>query len=514
MSLTIAASPMGKRIGLTAATGSERQILLTVAPKAWRDKDHLRYFTVEDLPGGHVEMSLFEGDRLHLTRPTEDTEDAINALLRASRKSKDPETIAWEAALVSPEVAPRSPVVTGLPAPADSMQTANLLRLFQRVELLFADSANLQGRAGRSPLHRPLAVREFLDEVELRLGQARRGYRRVVEDRYAVRGRISAASIARFQATGGSRLRCSFDELTESTQLLGIVATTLEMVADGHGPSSVLPRPFDERRLRHDAVRLRRALGEVASFPIGAAVNLSGRLKLSRLDAAWTKALRLANVLLRDGEIVAKNAAHRDAQAVELSVETDKVWEWIVNAALRRTRFDTVLDQGQQIGLTQDPWLAHPLQVSINTWPDNIAFQRQEVFVVDAKYKLNAKPSRDDQYQMYAYSHLVRSEGRDVRAAVLVYPGSAAGTQWIRGRDSSTQPVRLYAVQLPFPMPDDLVSSRSWETYLDRTGTRLGRELRLAQTDGEKLERAARTRMLAIVQPRTRSVPVRGGGAV
>ncbi len=300
---------------------------------------------------------------MHLKRPRETVDTMLNALLRRSATAGD-EDRTRESALLRPEIAPRSWRETPPPSHGAERDTADLLRLFQRVELLFATSENLRGDIGRSPLHRPLACRQLLDEVERRMGQARRGYRSVVEVRSAVRGRVTAQSIARYVATGSPTLTCKFDELTESTELLGIIASSLDLIADGKGSSSRLPPPFDEQSLRSDAVRLRRAMSEVVSLPSGDAQWIGRRLRLNRLDQPLARSLRLALALLAEQEIVAKSAGHRDFQAAELSVETDKVWEWIVNAALRRSAFDHVLAQGPaQVGLLVDPWIKHPVQV-------------------------------------------------------------------------------------------------------------------------------------------------------
>ena len=235
-----------------------------------------------------------------------------------------------------------------------------------------------------------------------------------------MRGRVESRSLARYQATGTPQLTCVYDELTESTQLLGVLCAALEAIADGEGPSSLLPAPFHELGIRHDAVRLRRLFGGVAALPYREALHAGRALRLSRLDQAWAPALRLALVLLEGLELQAGRSTFRDFRAVELSAETDKIWEWIVIPALTRTDFDAVLPQGrQQLGLNSDPWISHPRVVRSNTHPDNIAFRDRSMFVVDAKYKTpKTAPSRDDQYQMFAYSHLVRAEEGETCAPV------------------------------------------------------------------------------------------------
>jgi 5-methylcytosine-specific restriction endonuclease McrBC regulatory subunit McrC len=486
--ISLAAAPDGMRVGIVAAMGPGLQTLITVAPKMWRDVRQPYDRVVTGWPSGHTELTLHETDRLHIGSPSDDAERMFAAMLRRTRAGSG----TWRGALLAPDI---PPVKLGAEDWSQSSggreQTANLLRLFQRVQLVLAPDEKLTSRTARSPIYRPLSARQFLDEVERRLAQARRGYRRVWETRATIRGQVGARSIARYRATGVPLLDCKYEELTESTVLLGVICTALEDLAEGKGARSVLPAPsFDEATLRRDAVRLRRAMGEVAALPIASALLKGRQLRLNRLDQPWASALRLALLLLSGREVVAAAGQHQDFSSSELSAETDRIWEWIVNAALARTSFDRVLEQGAaQVGLNEDPWKRHPISIAsrVTTAPDNIAFDGASVFVIDAKYKTpNSAPSRDDQYQMFAYTHLVRSSGREVRAAVLVYPGTATPTEWIRGRDISGEPVRLYAVQMPFPAPSDLVTQRAWGSYLNRCGDALSASLGLAARCGTK----------------------------
>ena len=156
--------------------------------------------------------------------------------------------------------------------------------------------------------------------------------------------------------------------------------------------------------------------------------------------------------------------------------------ERVVHLALTRSGFDPVMQpRTQPRDLTEDPWVASA-QVVAKTRPDNVAWRELDVYVVDAKYKLpreHAPPSRDDQYQMFAYSHLVRDDPRQVRAAVLVYPGSQNVRIWTRGRDDRTDAVRLFATHIPFPQPGQVKDPLSWMRYLDEVGARLARQLEL-----------------------------------
>jgi hypothetical protein len=229
--------------------------------------------------------------------------------------------------------------------------------------------------------------RRFLDEVQLRLPAIRRGYRPVVATRTAVRGRIEAGSAVRYAATGDPRLVCRHVELTESTQLLGIICAALERVADGLGMRSPFAGRFSEPQLRHDAVTLRRALGTVTAIAAPVALRVGPRLHLNRLDRVWADALRLALALLADTEYAAEEAGRPLADAVELSIPTDKLWESIVHRVLVRSRFTQVLAQATlPTDLVSDPWVQDPPQPN-QSRPDNVAWQDRAIWIADAKYK-------------------------------------------------------------------------------------------------------------------------------
>lgn len=474
---------MGARVGLSAASLSGTQLVLTVAPKLWRPRS-ASTILVSDWPDqAHIELSLYELDRLQVTSRDNRRTDCIDAMLRASRKSKDG-GVSWDSSLLVPDVTNARGVARDGIANLGT-QTVNILRLFERVSLLWSDTDDLVGSPRRSPLHRPLVYRRFLREVTMRVKSARRGYVPIRADRTAIRGRVDPVSLARFQCGGSSSITCSFDELTESTHLLGVICSALEWIADGLSVTSVLPDEFAGVRLRHEAVVLRRALAEVRTTPPRQALAAGRRLRLNRLDQPWATALRLAISILGEYEAIASPTGNRDVDAVELSVPTEKLWERIVGEALAKTGFDAVLSPRHQwSGLTEHPWIARPPGPS-RARPDNVAMRDSEVFVVDAKYKTppdGGSPLRSDQYQMFAYTHLVRDDPRRVRAAVLVYPGAAKKQTWLRGRDDASTPIKLFSVSIPFPLPVDLSSPSAWASYLERSAERLSTELGAVQT--------------------------------
>ena len=119
------------------------------------------------------------------------------------------------------------------------------------------------------------------------------------------------------------------------------------------------------------------------------------------------------------------------------------------------------------------------------------------MLVFDAKYKrAGAKPGRDDEYQMFAYSHLIGRTGQPTTALALVYPTNDTAPalepseepaetepeseaavvavrgvrppEWPRGTiagGSAGAPV-LFMLKLPFPGSANLLPG-AWPVYID-----------------------------------------------
>lgn len=484
--LSLVASPMGARIGVTTARVGNSQVVISVAPKMWRHGPPRSFSLSGQVPQGLCSVGLHELDRLALHESSANTA-AIEALLGASRREVDG-GLTWDSSMLAPEIA-RRPYTSEEPPQASMTSVLDLLRLFGHVDLLDPDLADLQGRPRQSQIHRPLLYRRLLLEVTRNVSATRPSYRLVTEARATVRGRVSAGSLAAIHAGVASRIVCSYSELSLSTELLGVITAALEWIADGKGVRSLLPAEYSDLRLRHDAVMLRRALGEVRALAPAMALRVGRGLRLGRLDQSWTDALRLAVSVLGEREPLPNQSGDPDVDAVELSAPTHQVWERIVTAALERSGFEEVMPQGRQpVGITADPWQQHLVRVPL-TRPDNITIRFEDIFIVDAKYKTPplGEPNRGDQYQMFAYSHLVAASPRVVRAAVLVYPGETPRAVWTRGRDASERPVELYSVTVPFPSRFDVTDPVTWGAFLERAGNRIRDELGLVHREVARL---------------------------
>jgi 5-methylcytosine-specific restriction endonuclease McrBC regulatory subunit McrC len=478
MSVTLTAAPRGTRIGFVTAGNSDRQIMVSVAPKTWRPPPETpRVVHVAEWPKRrHHELVLYELDRLHVTAGEPSLDELLTRCLEVSRQTHNG-AVRWDSSLLAPDIRPkhmRPDTVCGMDADHRHV-TTGLLQLFDRLDLLTPRPEALHAMPRRSPLHRPLLRRRFLDEVAMRVYAIRRGYRIVVATRTTIRGRVDPASAIRHTATGDPRLVCRYDDLTESTPLLGIICAALELVADGVGGRSPFRGRFAEPQLRHDAVTLRRALAAVTTLPELEAIRIGPRLHISRLDRPWADALRLALAVLTDTAYTAEESGRPLADAVELSIPTDKLWEEIVHRVLVRSHFTQVLAQtALPEHLVADPWVDDPPRAS-RSRPDNVAWRKPTIWIADAKYKTlstERPPDRSDQYQMFSYTHLLADPDSTVERALLIYPGTGEIRSWQRGRDAAAAPVRLATVRVPFPQPTDARTATTWDNYLDLTAGR------------------------------------------
>jgi hypothetical protein len=454
----------------------------------WRPDDR-RVLAVTSWSGRrHHDLLLYETNRLHVTAPEPEPLHILTSCLRTSRRA-DADGALWDSSLIAPDVDPAPKDLLDVRTPEEVDDRANvtgLLELFERLSLT-PTLDDLRGLPRRSPLHRPPLYRRLLDEVLARLNSARRGYRPVAMIRASVRGRIEPASAVRYTVTSDPRLTCHYYELTESTVLLGVVCAALEWIADGRGVRSLFPGRFAEPQLRHDAVALRRALAGVTALPPRPALIVGARLRLGRLDQPWDAALQQSLAVLAESEHVAQNAGPQVIDPVELSIPTDQLWESIVHQVLLRSGFSPVLvPSGQPANLVVDPWLSDPPAKGSSTRPDNVAWRGRDIWVVDAKYKdgaHSASPERGDQYQMFAYSHLVAEPDSVLRRAVLIYPGDAPARSWRRGRDHSSRPRRLIAARIPFPTSEQARSTNGWEGYLETAAVAFAKAIEINSDD-------------------------------
>ena len=142
-------------------------------------------------------------------------------------------------------------------------------------------------------------------------------------------------------------------------------------------------------------------------------------------------------------------------------------------------RFNSELGELGRIYI-EDPWKDIREGKGEDTNPDLIIFSNGKLLCWDAKYKRmeeNWSPSRNDQYQIFAYSHLLsytlKDEGNKKqftpKHVALVYPINmvehTVSKTYSRGGESGGE-CTLRKILLPFPSDNDVNSEEDWESYL------------------------------------------------
>ena len=244
----------------------------------------------------------------------------------------------------------------------------------------------------------PSIVAFFARTLETTLARGLlRSYRHEEDRLIAMRGRIDMT--AQFRQAGiRLPVACRFDEYTPD------IAENRYVKAAARRALWV-PRVAaeDRRRLLQQVV----ALEEVADHP--AKADELDRMPVTRLNAHYQSALRLARLLLENLTLVDQRGDH---SASSFLVDMNKLFEDFVTQRLRR-ELRGRLEVLSQFGTH----LAERRQVPIR--PD-LVFRKQgrEVLVADIKYKLtgDAQARTSDYYQLLAYTTAL-----DLPEGLLIY---------------------------------------------------------------------------------------------
>ncbi|REK78792.1 hypothetical protein DVG80_03740 [Rhodococcus erythropolis] len=159
MSLTASASPRGARVGIVAIGNADAQALITVAPKMWHPQDAPRIQAAgpEGSTEQHLDITLYETDRIHI-HESPALQSIVENCLRPSTLVTDNESTE---ALLQPSVNLPGEY---MPTATNTSKTADLLRIFDKLDLLRPDDVELNATTLRSPLHRPLVYQRFLEK--------------------------------------------------------------------------------------------------------------------------------------------------------------------------------------------------------------------------------------------------------------------------------------------------------------------------------------------------------------
>lgn len=460
-------SPRGDAAGLFLGAGAAASLGLVVLPKAWRVGPRRRW--VLDWAKGDVIVRCYEGDQVLVRTSSQGLEAVLRTIMNSSGGRA-----------VGGLIAPGSfsdrhiPSEAGQATGQDLAALAGLTRMWVERVRRGASAGMLPHGPTGSSLLRPLLYSDFLAEVMGRLGRLRRGYEERTEHILGIRGRPSERSLQRVLAQSSLRVECRFDEFTHETPLARTLATALDVIVGDRGViswlfrASGLPAPSDK------AAEARRLLFDVVPYPRAEALHVARTLTLGRLDAAWSHALSLAmRVLTPTGEESSLDSASTSLRTV--SLPTAQIWEDLVYESLARALGPTRVENLNESGRTRLASIRPPWAIGGHSpVPDIVAeIGSGARLIVDAKYKEpGPTPSIEDQYQLFAYSHLARFGTATPTHCVLAYPDYGPATILVDAprTDESDDPPSLCALRLPFPSPGDVRDLAAWTDFSNRGG--------------------------------------------
>ena len=137
--------------------------------------------------------------------------------------------------------------------------------------------------------------------------------------------------------------------------------------------------------------------------------------------------------------------------------------------ALGPTRVENLnVSAGGHLATVRRPWLTEGRQLV----PDVLAQADGDLrLVVDAKYKEpGSTPAIEDQYQLFAYSHLIWFGTTNPTHCVLAYPDYGPATVPFdapRAGDDDAPP-HLRSLRIPFPSVRDIQDSAAWQDFANQ----------------------------------------------
>lgn len=488
--VTLHASPSQRRCGIVVRAKGDLQLTAVVLPKPWRSRASLGSDSVQavEWTGSRLSLTLYEGDRIRIAFTSDDARAADRREVAEGLASQVPA----QAGASSEQEQPLFALSTSTTTVADSSPRASvdvdaIVDLFRLCELSGVDPiARSAGDLGALPVEAAWLIAylqtRFNQSTAGALRHARRGYVERRERLSTMRGRPRGSSLAVALATGEAVVECDFEEFEYSTPLLRTIAACLDAVVRTQPSGSDALRARMEKN-RRDATALRVQLAEVRSFDVAGALLFARRHRLSRLERPWVQAFGLAPAILRRSALLGQSdhptafsadlvGAESAQDSLRIELDTAVIWERLLR------------DSAQRIGSLQQASCESPWDDCLDQPKPDIAFEwpradAAEPIILDAKYKFfDGKPTPEDAYQMFAYSHLAKLGGREARRLVLGYVESGAqatARTHLRLPRYSRDNKLLSLFPLPWPARTELSEP---DTYRTRLGGELERMLR------------------------------------
>ena len=468
--LLMLAAPLGRTSGFGAAGDHTESFAVAVLPKVWRIGSP-RVHRLVWPESGHLHLTLYEGDYLHLSGS-----EPQRTLVRLAMSSVGDNRVGE--GLIEP--------VSAVPSDIDVTETAVVAALDDVLDLVeISERAKWSDQSGSVPsghLPHPLLLlmlyRRFLNLTEPIIHHMRSRYRESEEHLATPRGRIADASLAEAQLGGPPVLSCRYDDLTVATDLAIVLLASTRLVATFSGPPVLaeLVQP-----VRYRATRLVRHLNGIPIVDRTVAMRLANGLRLNRLEAMWTTVLELSCQILAGASTAPRPTVSHPMESMAFRIPMEAVWEGILRLVLEGVveRSALYAADGAKVKLAVEapsPWGSRESTTAGRIIPDFVAridsSRGSSLWVLDAKYKpLPVRlPSSDDANQLFVYSHLVRSDGRSVDRCALAFPilGETISPNAIQLWRKRDETIMLVLAGIPFPARVDLRFDGAWNTYLGR----------------------------------------------
>lgn len=316
-----------------------------------------------------------------------------------------------------------------------------------------------------SPFFQPILHRQFLNEVQSNLKNIRLDYVQKREHLAMIRGRIMETSLA----SQSHKIECEYDEFSQETPLLVLIATALDLVVMQWGVRS--------SEILHEIKDLNKNLGQVlrkgmADVPSASPLSIHQRMKnfiLPRHLQSWKKASQYAlNIIERKGVGINFKAGLSEPMVYQKS--SSHMWEQLISDSLEST--GTSVNSGKN---TPPAWTS----VGNSRQLDLVA---NDDVVLDGKYKNPPQKlsniSMADRDQMFAYSYLMDPQPSSMVLCYPYFPDTDTGVNTVaqigltttRGSDKIC---KLIALKIRFPTPKELSNTLQWNEWKSSVGTEI-----------------------------------------
>ena len=279
-----------------------------------------------------------------------------------------------------------------------------------------------------SPIFKVLAIENFVSEMEQHVHKIHQGYVKTTERLDTIRGSVTGTSLMMLDAGISLKPECRYNKFVPNVPLYQVLVTTLDAIQKGWCIPQVhfVQQLSMIKKLKKRASRLRSKLQHITSLPIEVARYTSQRVHLNRLQTFWKPAVNLSKILLCNKPVLLESTVSGTGGHMWL-VNTAKVWESILAQAIRTQDLsnDDIVKTHVK---TKQSWTGRGGQPDA----DLVAKTNDCLYIFDAKYKIsgrdNKSPTKAEEYQMFAYSHLLPAKKSSLRANIegihlgLVYP--------------------------------------------------------------------------------------------